>query len=103
MRNKNLLALLIVFFIISLSAGILALQLVKETGTEPYEPDEPAGGNPVVDVAGDAIYYWHILNTLQWEGAAYGEEKLEELAQQVSVLGYEANIILAERLAAQGG
>jgi soluble lytic murein transglycosylase len=102
MRNKNLLALLIVFFIISLSAGILALQLVRETGTEPYEPDEPAGGNPVVDVAGDAIYYWHILNTLQGEGAAYGEEKLEELAQQVSVLGYEANIILAERLAAQG-
>ncbi len=102
MRTKAILVLLFLLIGSLLIFGLWALVPSQQNGGDASDPYQSAEGGAGPDVSGDVAYYWHILDTLRAEHGTYDTEILEQLAEQVNVLGYEANVLLAQNKVAQG-
>ncbi|MBS4021129.1 MAG: lytic transglycosylase domain-containing protein [Dethiobacter sp.] len=104
MRKKLLTSFSLFLLLFSLGIGVWVFRSLTQTKSGSPDLYVPAEGGSGPDIEGDALFVWDILLSLGMDiSSTYGEEQLEQLATQTSVLGYEANIILAGRRASQGG
>ncbi len=102
MRTKAIPVLLFLIIGSLLIFGLWAWLPSRQNGGDASDPYQSAEGGAGPDVSGDLVYYWNILDELRAKDGTYDKEILEQLAEQVNVLGYEANIILAQNKAALG-